>query len=86
MTDEHRRIVFSAKNGRIPGTFLVDGFVAGIWRADRAKNVAALTLTPFGPLEKRAVRALAKEGDALLRFLEDDAAQYELRWQPALTG
>jgi hypothetical protein len=86
LTEDHRRIVFAARNGRIPGTFLVDGFVAGIWRADRTRGVASLTLQPFSALEKRTMTALTDEGEALLRFLEENAARHEVRWQAELTG
>src|SRR3989440_1478791 len=47
LADEHRPLVLGAKNLRIPGTFLVDGFVAGTWRVERKKDAATLTLTPF---------------------------------------
>lgn len=80
LSEEHRRIVFAARNGRIPGTFLVDGFVAGIWRADRVKKVATLTMAPFATLEPNTVTVLTAEANALLRFLED-AVHYEVRWQ-----
>lgn len=81
LAEEHRRAVLGAKNGRIPGTFLVDGFVAGTWRAERKRDTATLTLSPFAPLTKDAA-ALATEGDALLRFIEDDAATFDVTWNP----
>ncbi len=31
ISDEHRKRLFSGKNGVFPGTVLVDGFVAGTW-------------------------------------------------------
>jgi hypothetical protein len=82
--DEHRRFVLGAKNLRIPGTFLVDGLVAGTWLVERKKQVASLAITPFDPLSKSTAAALAAEGDALLRFLEDDATTFEVRQNPPL--
>src|SRR5215213_3010792 len=86
LADEHRHFILGAKNGRIPATFLVDGFVAGTWRVERKKQTATLGITPFDPLPKRTATALAEEGDALLRFLEDDAVTFEVRQNPPLNA
>ena len=83
LADEHRHFVLGAKNGRIPATFLVDGWVA---RVERKKQAAMLTMTPFDPLPKNTVTVLAEEGDALLRFLEDDAVTFEVRQNPPLNA
>ncbi len=84
--DEHRHFVLGAKNGRIPATFLVDGWVAGTWRVERKKQAATLTITPFAALPKSAAVALAEEGDALLRFVEDEATTFEVRQNPPLNA
>jgi hypothetical protein len=81
--DEHRHFILGAKNGRIPATFLVDGWVAGTWRVERKKQVATLAMTPFNPLPKDVAGALAEEGAALLRFLEDDAVNFDVRQNPS---
>jgi Winged helix DNA-binding domain len=86
LADEHRSFILGAKNGRIPATFLVEGWVAGTWRVERKKQVATLTMTPFAPLSKSAALALAEEGDALLRFLEDDAITFDVRQNPPLSA
>jgi hypothetical protein len=62
------------KNLQIPGTFLVDGFVAGTFKVERRGKSATLVLTPFAKLPKRDLRALEEEGDALLAFVEPEAA------------
>ena len=82
LPDAYRRLVLGAKNGRIPATFLVDGFVAGTWRAERKRGVATLTLSPFAALAKGIARDLEQEGDALLRFLEPDAASLDVTVNP----
>ena len=86
LADEHRRFILGAKNGRIPATFLVDGWVAGIWRVERKKQAATLAITPFAALPKSAAAALAEEGDALLRFLEDEADTFDVRQNPPLSA
>jgi hypothetical protein len=86
LADEHRHFVLGAKNGRIPAAFLADGWVAGTWRVERKKLSATLTFTPFDPLAKSAGVALAEEGDALLRFLEDDAATFDVKQNPPLNA
>jgi len=84
LADEHRHFILGAKNGRIPATFLVDGWVAGTWRVERKKQAATLAITPFTTLPKSTAAALGEEGDALLRFLEDDADTFEVRQNPPL--
>ena len=78
IADEHRPKVV-LKNLQVRATFLVDGFVAGTWKIERKKKVAILILEPFGKLTKQTVAALEKEGDALLRFVEEDAEAWEVR-------
>ncbi len=81
LADEHRGKVVT-KNLQVRATFLVDGFVAGTWKADRKKQAAQLSLEPFGKLSKPARAALEEEGDALLRFLEPDAGAREVKLSP----
>ena len=72
IADEHRPLIYT-KNLLVPATFLVDGFAAGTWKIDRKKKLARLAVKPFGTLTKLARTALAQEGEALLRFVEEDA-------------
>jgi hypothetical protein len=61
-------------------TYLVDGFVAGAWRIDRARASAALVLAPFESHARQARAELIDEGKALLRFVEADARTFEVRF------
>lgn len=79
IADEHRPRV-TLKNLQVLATFLVDGFVAGTWKVERKKKIAALLLEPFGKLDKKTAKALEAEGDALLRFVEEDAETREARF------
>jgi hypothetical protein len=54
-------------------TFLLDGFVAGTWRLDKAKGAVTLTVTPFEPLSSADRQQLTKEGERLARFVEPKA-------------
>ena len=76
MATEHRSGVFTV-NGRILGTVLVDGFVAGTW------SVAGGTLTirAFGRISRADRDALAEEGGRLLDFVAaGDAGGHEVRF------
>jgi hypothetical protein len=77
IADEHRPAVVT-RNLQIPATFLVDGIVAGTWKAERKKKVATLTLKPFGALAAKVRRALEAEGEALLGFVEPVAETREV--------
>lgn len=66
---------------RVAPTFLVDGFVAGVWKVEKTKGVATLTIDPFEPLSKSSREALRDEGDALVRFVESDAKSYSVAFR-----
>jgi Winged helix DNA-binding domain len=59
-------------NGVIPGTVLIDGFVSGMWRLERARDAATLTIELFDPQSPpgpEPVRdALAAEAGRVLAF------------------
>lgn len=64
-------------------TFIVDGFVRGTWRVDRARDTAILVVTPVDrPLSNRDTVAVSDEGDGLLRFLAADASDHDIRVGP----
>jgi hypothetical protein len=75
--DEHRPKVVT-KNLRIHPTFLVDGFVAGMWSVKATKRKATLTLEPFVKLTKKVQKELSDEGEALLRFSEPEVETVEV--------
>jgi hypothetical protein len=78
IAEEHRRLVYLSKNLRVQATFLLDGFVAGTWRTERKKGTAILRLAPFAAIANADAAALVAEGETLLRFLEPDAATFEV--------
>jgi hypothetical protein len=78
MADAYRPLV-TTKNLQVRATFLIDGFVAGAWKTERKKKTATLVLEPFGKITKPVIAALEREGDALLRFVEEDAEVREVR-------
>jgi Winged helix DNA-binding domain len=57
---------FYTVNGIFPGSVLIDGFVAGIWRLGRNKNTATLTIELFAPVRDRAL--LVEEAGRMLAF------------------
>jgi hypothetical protein len=78
---DHRKHLFT-KNLLIPASFLVDGFVAGVWTVESTlkakKRQVRLVLKPFGKLDKRSRMALEEEGERLLRFMEPNAETYRV--------
>jgi hypothetical protein len=81
IADEYRKAIAS-KNGMVPATFLVDGFVQGTWKTERTRGRATLVIGPFGPLAKEDRDALAEEGERLIRFVAEPegAEAYEIRY------
>jgi hypothetical protein len=71
-------------NGVIPGSVLVDGFVAGMWRLTRSRPDAVVTIEMFGPVRRldAAQRdALTAEARRVLAFGAPGAA-HEVRFAP----
>lgn len=78
LADEHRGRA-TTKNLRVRATFLWDGMVRGTWTTERKKDTATLVISPFEKLPRRAVEELGAEGEALLRFVEEDAGTFDVR-------
>ena len=70
LSEAHRARVFTV-NGIVRGTVLLDGFVAGVWKIERAKNAAAVVLEPFTRWSKADQSALEEEALQLLAFASD---------------
>ena len=81
IAEEYRKAIAS-KNGMVPATVLVDGFVRGTWKTERSRGKATLEIKPFEPLTKDDRDALAEEGERLIRFVAvpDSAESYEIRF------
>lgn len=70
LPDAHRRTVVPTGR-RMPGTVLVNGFVAATWRheQDADGGAGAVVVTPLEPTARRHRSALVEEGRRLARFL-----------------
>jgi hypothetical protein len=64
VADEHRRTVIHG-GGMVEATFLVDGFVAGIWRVETGR----VRIEPFAPLPRVWRRAVEDEAARLEAWL-----------------
>jgi hypothetical protein len=70
MSEAHRTRVFSV-NGIVRGTVLLDGFVAGTWKIERAKNAATVVLEPFSRWSQADRLGVQEEAMRLLAFAAD---------------
>ena len=71
--DAHRKRMWKV-NGLVDPSFLVDGYVAGTWKATPTRKEAMLDITPFASLEPSVRDDVEAEGLRLLRFLYPAAA------------
>jgi hypothetical protein len=69
----------STINGVIPGTVLIDGFVAGMWRLATSRDATTLSIELFGPIRERD--ALVHEAGRVLAFCSPDAS-HDIRFGP----
>lgn len=79
ISEEHRKRVFTV-NGIIRATFLVDGFVHGMWKIEKKRGEAVLRVDPFAPVPKRERAALEEEGLRLLAAGHPDAKSYAVEF------
>lgn len=77
IADKYRPIVFPGKSSVLP-TFLVDGFVSGIWHIERTTAGAKLLIQAFEPLSARVSQELRAEGERLLTWAADKATTFEI--------
>jgi hypothetical protein len=78
LPEQYRAAVIKTTNLQVLATFLVDGLVAGTWEVRTQRRTASLNLEPFARLTARPRRALAEEGERLLRFLHPEATAHEV--------
>jgi Winged helix DNA-binding domain len=79
IADEYRSRVY-LPGLRVAATILVDGFVRGAWKIEKAKTTATLVIEPFDALTKKDRDALSEEGERLVRFIEAKAKSFEVRF------
>jgi hypothetical protein len=82
ISDEGRQRLFT-KNGIFPGTVLIDGFAAGLWRITRSAATATLTVEPFGKISLKNREAVAREGARLLAFAAAGTPEHDVRIEAA---
>src|ERR671939_1118829 len=58
IANDHRKVIAS-RNGMVPATVLIDGFVRGMWKTERTRGKATLVIESFEPLSKKDCDALA---------------------------
>ncbi len=80
ISDAARKRVFTV-NGLVRGTITVDGTVRAMWRLERKRGKAELTVEPFETLRKRDIAALSREGGRLLAFAAPDD-EHDIRFLP----
>ena len=83
ISDEDRGRMFTP-NGIFPGTVLLDGFVAGMWRITRAGGTATLIIEMFRdrvPADDR--EAIIGEGLRMLAFVAPDAG-HDIQFAPLI--
>jgi hypothetical protein len=81
VVSDGNRLRLYTRNGIFPGTVLLDGFVAGMWRLTRSRRTAALTVELFGAVPSRDRDAVGEEAQRLLGFAAPGNTR-EIRFAP----
>ena len=82
ISDDYRKVIAS-RNGMVPATVLVDGFVRGTWKTERTRSKATLVIEPFEPLAENARNSLVAEGERLIRFIGEGVEAFRVRFAEA---
>ncbi|MBF5046628.1 winged helix DNA-binding domain-containing protein [Aggregicoccus sp. 17bor-14] len=77
---EDLKVKVFTQNGIVPGTVLLDGFVAGTWRLVRERAGTTLRIETFGPLSRRDRGPLGEEAERLLAFAAGDAPRTQVQF------
>ena len=77
IADDYRKAIAS-RNGMVPATVLVDGFVRGTWKTEQTRGKATLVVEPFERLPKKDRDVLAEERERLIRFSGEGAEAFEV--------
>lgn len=72
------RVPLPPGNGSRYGTLLADGVLSATWRITTDRGRAVLHVQPFGRLARAARTAVEPEGERLLRFVVEDAEDFEI--------
>lgn len=67
ISDQHRKRLFSGRNGVFPGTVLVDGFVAGTWELVGKGEATSMRIQPYIRLKRGVQGEIKAEGNRLLQ-------------------
>jgi len=79
IADAYRPFVFPGNSMVLP-TFLVDGFVRGVWKVERtAAGGAVLVIQPFEALEDKVAQELCEEGERLMRWVLEKITTFEIK-------
>ncbi|HEX6523162.1 MAG TPA: winged helix DNA-binding domain-containing protein [Streptosporangiaceae bacterium] len=84
ISEEHRGRLYTV-NGIFPGTVLIDGFVAGMWRLIMGRGMATLTIEIWEPAAAAERDELITEGERLLAFAAPGDA-HDIRFAPIATA
>ncbi|MFY4777427.1 winged helix DNA-binding domain-containing protein [Metabacillus sp. RGM 3146] len=79
IANEYRSRVFTV-NGIIKATFLIDGFVQGLWRIEQKRKSSTLIIEPFKSLLQVDKDELAIEGAKLMDFAAADSEFKNIRF------
>jgi hypothetical protein len=79
VADAHRKAIY-LPGLRVAPTFLVDGVASGVWKVVRVKAKATLQIDPFDTPSAKVKKALGDEASRLVRFIEPDAATFDVRF------
>jgi hypothetical protein len=83
--DPKYRQHLASRNGMVPGTVLIDGFVQALWRIERERDGVTLVVSPFSRLTDADAEDVEQEGRRLLAFAAKETGAHEVQVEAELS-
>jgi hypothetical protein len=78
LAEDVRKKFFISANGILPGTVLIDGFVAAAWNVVRQGKAATLVVRPTRKLSRAESAEVEEEGSHFLAFIAEQAERRDV--------
>jgi hypothetical protein len=85
MIDDADRELMAGRNRILP-TVLIDGRVGGVWRLERGRDSALLTVDPFRRVDAQTHAAVVVEGEGLLALIAPELPRRSVRLTNRISG
>jgi uncharacterized protein YcaQ len=78
ISDQYKKSVFKPKVGDIAATVLIDGQIAGTWRHKKKRHALAVSVKPFGRMDKTALKEVKQQAEELSQHMGAEELDFSI--------